>query len=188
MSDIEVQKQDSNSVANYIILGITVIFGVIYISQIRDYQGTIQFMMTSPIKSWLISSIPIDILGFVLIPFAIHHFWKRRKIGWIILNTFSVFYAIKYAQNIYYSLTWAPTTDASQMSAFIDQFIAPSPNLMLISILMMLLFISIIMLSFYKQVKFAFGINHIQIRQVIIWSCLGASLYLIDFFRDLIQS
>lgn len=82
---------------------IVIVFGLLATYQIFKEFGMIQFMFTDSLAEWDFSMV-LYFLPMIILPIAVFLFWKRNKIGWILMGAFFV-YNIVNAIGMFF-LTW----------------------------------------------------------------------------------
>lgn len=82
---------------------IVIVFGLLAIYQIFKKFGMLQFMFVDNLAEWDFSLV-IYFLPMILLPIGVFLFWKRNKIGWILMSAFFV-YNIVNAIGMFF-LTW----------------------------------------------------------------------------------
>jgi len=99
VSPIQKEPQTIDRKINHIVI----VFGLLATYQIFKEFGMIQFMFTDSLAEWDFSMV-LYFLPMIILPIAVFLFWKRNKIGWILMGAFFV-YNIVNAIGIFF-LTW----------------------------------------------------------------------------------
>ena len=66
---------------------IAIVFGCLAIYQIFNEFGMVKFMLTNHLAEWDLST-ALYIIPLFLLPIGVFLFWKRNKIGWILMCAF----------------------------------------------------------------------------------------------------
>jgi hypothetical protein len=97
---------------------IVIAFGVLFLYEFKTILFYIKYIPGSPLES---SSY---LLPHLLLPIATLMFWKRKRIGWILLAAFVVFAIVITLAALIQSFLWEP----SGIAAFDNLFPRPSPT------------------------------------------------------------
>ncbi|TKG91565.1 hypothetical protein EYV94_21305 [Puteibacter caeruleilacunae] len=113
-------KQGESAESNKTIASIVVVYGIAYVFMIFS-QIDILPMMLFEFNDWDYSTF-LYFLPIVMLPIAISLFWKRKKIGWILLS----FYLINKCVSTAIMLESALRMDEASDTIFDSLFITPS--------------------------------------------------------------
>ena len=137
---------------------IVIVFGGIFLYQfIKDFRTYIAFIKDIP--RFPQESI-LYLLPLILLPIAIFTFWKKMKVGWILLMAFLTFTAT----NAFLTLFEAFTLSSSSFSGFGNLFPRPSP---ITYILQLGFLIAVIVVLCKSNIRQVFAINERQIAPTI---------------------
>jgi hypothetical protein len=108
---------------------IVIVFGGIFLYQfIKDFRIHVAFVKDIPGNPFESS---LYLLPLILLPVAIFTFWKRKKLGWILLTIFLTFSAVGAMWSLFQSFNWKP----SGLPVWDNLFPRPSPATYIIQLL-----------------------------------------------------
>lgn len=131
ISPIQKEPQTAKRKINLIVI----IFGLLAIFQLFKEFGMFQFMLTSDHAEWSFSMI-LYFLPVILLPIGVFLFWKRNKIGWILMSVFFVYNIVSAIGTFFIVWEWNKNiypTDSSvgdfeiDFQGFEDLFPQPNP-------------------------------------------------------------
>jgi hypothetical protein len=94
--------------ATKIIKVICLILGLLFLYNIYEESGFIKFMLTDIYAKWDIPTV-VSLLPLVWVPVSIILFYKRKRIGWILLAIFISYSIINSSIAVYMAFTHQPT-------------------------------------------------------------------------------
>jgi hypothetical protein len=84
---------------------IVIVFGLLATYQIFKEFGMIQFMFTNSFAEWDFSMV-LYFLPMIILPIAVFLFWKRNKIGWILMGAFFVYNIVNAIRMFFLNWEW----------------------------------------------------------------------------------
>lgn len=82
---------------------IVIVFGLMALYRIYQQFDMIQLILTSNLAEWEISLV-LFFLPMILLPIGVFHFWKRNKVGWILMSIFFVYNFVNGV--VFFLMTW----------------------------------------------------------------------------------
>jgi len=129
---------------------IVIVFGGIFLYQlIKDFRTHVAIVKDIP--SFPFESI-LHLSLLILLPVAIFTFWKRKKLGWILLTIFLTFSAVGAMWSLFHSFTWNP----SGFPAMDNLFPRPDPTTYIIQLLLL---IATLLVLCKKNIREAFSVD-----------------------------
>jgi hypothetical protein len=137
---------------------IVIVFGILAAYQIFKEFDMIQFMFTDSLAEWDFSMV-LYFLPMIILPIAVFLFWKRNKIGWILMGAFFV-YNIVNAIGIFL-LTW----DWNREDEYINDYssgelesLFPQPN-PIIYLIIVAIFVATLWAIFREDLRNEFKVD-----------------------------
>lgn len=151
---------------------ITIVFAVIFlysiIMNLKTYYYTLGYIDMLPFH------VVLHFLPLVFLGAGIYNFWKRKRVGWILLIAFFIYSAIIWLWTLGQTLLWEPTG----IPAFEDL----RPPFMSI-IFIVLFYAGATYAVCRKDVRKVFEINENKMIAVLIFSVVASSLLLFSAFH-----
>ena len=129
---------------------IVIVFGGIFLYQfIKDFRIHVVYVKDIPGNPFDSS---LYLLPLLLLPVAIFTFWKRKKLGWILLTIFLSFSAVGAMWSLFESFNWQP----SGLPAWDNLFPRPSPATYIIQFLFL---VGTVYVLCKKNIREAFSVD-----------------------------
>jgi len=129
---------------------IVIVFGGIFLYQfIKDFRIHVAYIKDFPGHAFESS---LYLAPVILLPVAIFTFWKRKKLGWILLTIFLTFSAVGSMWSLFQSFTWKP----SGFPAMDRLMPRPSPTTYIIQLLF---FVGTVIVLYKKNIREAFSVD-----------------------------
>jgi len=98
---IQKEPQTIDRKVNLIVIG----FGLLAISQIIKELGMIQYMFTDSLSAWDFIMV-LYFLPLILLVIGVFLFWKRNKIGWVLMSAYLVYIIVNVTTIIFLKWKW----------------------------------------------------------------------------------